>query len=64
MNKEPKTAVLKVRCEPSFKQDLQRFAIVYRLDLSDVVRVACANHISQYERPQPIPFAHGKRRHD
>jgi hypothetical protein len=37
--KEAKTVTLRVRLEPSYKQEIARFAMIHRVDISDLVRL-------------------------
>lgn len=45
--KTPKTATLRTRCEPDLKRSAEKLADSRGLDVSDIVRFALRNYISQ-----------------
>jgi hypothetical protein len=44
-----KTAVLRVRCEPSLKQEVRQVAILKHLDDSDIIRIATQDYIQRFK---------------
>jgi len=61
--KEAKTVEIKVRIEPTSKVELQRFAALHRVDMSDVVRLSIAAYMNNnYQRPSPLPLPNAQGR--
>lgn len=54
LKKEPKTVTLKVRLEPTFKSEVQRFGLIHRVDMSDLVRIGLQRVMNSARRPKPL----------
>lgn len=52
MKRLPKSALLRARCQPGLKDELERIALIQNLDLSDVIRIACHCYADRAKRRQ------------
>jgi hypothetical protein len=52
--KSGKTEMLRVRCEPRFKQEIRQIAILKQLDDSDIVRIAVNDYIQRVKTAASI----------
>lgn len=60
LRKETKTVVLKVRLEPSYKREITRFALIHRVDVSDVVRLGVQRVMDGADvKIKPMELLHG-----
>lgn len=49
MRSRSKTDVIRARCEPDLKQDIERIALFKRLDAADITRIALRDYIQRFK---------------
>jgi hypothetical protein len=52
--KPAKTEMLKARCEPKLKEDVEQIALLKSLDPADIIRLACVNYVRQVQAASNI----------
>lgn len=46
-----KKELIKARCDAGLKRQLEHVAILQQMDVSDIIRIACAAYVLKYQQP-------------
>ena len=57
MKRPLKKQVIRARCEPSLKEQIERVAYLQQLDPADIIRVACAQYVHRFQKMAMPEFA-------